>query len=104
MLTEKQPAARKSPAERLSGRTYKDYRRAFDQIISSAAEGRMTLEVLKDIGSNLLRFFRCSASWKNRKPCTPRPWAAARHPVRVGGKKAFTRQPISTPSSPFPAN
>jgi hypothetical protein len=62
MLTEKQPAARKSPAERLSGRTYKDYRRAFDQIISSAAEGRMTLEVLKDIGSNLLRFFRCSAA------------------------------------------
>jgi len=62
MLTEKQPAARKSPVERLSGRTYKDYRRAFDQIISSAAEGRMTLEVLKDISSNLLRFFRCSAA------------------------------------------
>jgi signal transduction histidine kinase len=62
MLTEKPPAARKSPVERLSGRTYKDYRRAFDQIISSAAEGRMTLEVLKDISSNLLRFFRCSAA------------------------------------------
>ena len=62
MLTEKPPAARKSPIERLSGRTYKDYRRAFDQIISSAAEGRMTLEVIKDISSNLLRFFRCRAA------------------------------------------
>ena len=62
MLTAKQPAARKRPAERLSGRTYKDYRRAFDRIISAAAEGRMTLEVLKDISSDLLLFFRCSAA------------------------------------------
>ena len=49
------------PIERLSARTYQDFRRLFDDIFSSAGEGRMTLEVLKGISETLLRFFRCRA-------------------------------------------
>ncbi len=51
--------ARDSPADPLTGRTYPDYRRVFDDIFSAAGEGRMTLEVIKEITSTLLRFFKC---------------------------------------------
>ena len=49
------------PIEPLSARTYQDFRRLFDDIFSSAGEGRMTLEVLKGTAATLLRFFRCRA-------------------------------------------
>jgi hypothetical protein len=59
------PSGRKTKAdgaaERLSDRTYPDFRQVFDEIYSSAGEGRMTLEVLKEISATLLRFFRCLA-------------------------------------------
>ena len=50
------------PVERLSARTYPEYRRLFDDTFSAAGEGRMTLEVLKDIAEKLLRFFSCRAA------------------------------------------
>lgn len=49
------------PVERLSARTYKDFRRLYNDIFSSAGEGRMTLEILKGVAATLLRFFRCRA-------------------------------------------
>lgn len=50
---------RDGPADPLTGRTCPDYRRVFDDIFSAAGEGRMTLEVIKEISSTLLRFFKC---------------------------------------------
>ena len=49
-------AGRASP---LSGKSYRDFRRVFDDIFSSSAEGRMTLDVLKEMCAILLRFFKC---------------------------------------------
>ena len=54
-------ANRRRPTERFSGRSYADYRRIFNQILASAGEGRITLEVLKGISRTLLQFFGCSA-------------------------------------------
>jgi two-component system NtrC family sensor kinase len=48
-------------ASPLSGKSYRDFRRVFDDIFSSSGEGRMTLEVLKEISATLLRFFKCTA-------------------------------------------
>ncbi|MFO7706987.1 MAG: ATP-binding protein [Desulfobacterales bacterium] len=45
--------------EPLSGKSYAGYRQLFDRIMASAAEGRMTLEVLKETTGTLLRFFGC---------------------------------------------
>jgi signal transduction histidine kinase len=59
------PKARKpkagGPVERIAARTYPEFRRLFDDIFSSAGEGRMPLDVLKEISATLLRFFRCRA-------------------------------------------
>lgn len=49
------------PLESTAARTYQDFRQLFDDIFSSAGEGRMSLEVLKGISAALLRFFRCRA-------------------------------------------
>jgi signal transduction histidine kinase len=46
---------------RFTGKSLVNYRRIFNQILSLAGEGRMTLAVLKDIVRILLRFFGCSA-------------------------------------------
>ncbi|MCU0559183.1 MAG: ATP-binding protein [Desulfobacterales bacterium] len=48
--------------EPLSAKSYAGYRRLFDRIMASAAEGRMTLEVLKEAAGTLLRFFECEAA------------------------------------------
>jgi signal transduction histidine kinase len=53
------PAGR---ANSLSAKTYRDFRRVFDDIFSSSGEGRMTLDVLKEISATLLRFFKCRAA------------------------------------------
>ncbi len=49
-------------AEPLSGKSYAGYRQLFDLIMTSAAEGRMTLEVLKEATGTLLRFFECEVA------------------------------------------
>jgi len=59
------PSKTLSPAGRassLSAKTYRDFRRVFDDIFSSSGEGRMTLDVLKEISATLLRFFKCRAA------------------------------------------
>ena len=48
--------------EPLSSKSYAGYRQLFDLIMTSAAEGRMTLEVLKEVTGTLLRFFECQAA------------------------------------------
>jgi signal transduction histidine kinase len=53
------PAGR---AGTLSAKTYRDFRRVFDDIFSSSGEGRMALDVLKEISAILLRFFKCRAA------------------------------------------
>ncbi len=62
MKTRPKPEARGGPGNPLAGKSYRDYRRVFDDIFSSSAEGRMTLEVLKEITAILLRFFKCHAA------------------------------------------
>jgi len=59
------PSKTLAPAGRagsLSAKTYRDFRRVFDDIFSSSGEGRMTLDVLKEISAILLRFFKCRAA------------------------------------------
>jgi two-component system, NtrC family, sensor kinase len=48
--------------EPLSGKSYAGYRQLFDRIMAAAAEGRMTLEVLKEVTGTLLRFFECEVA------------------------------------------
>lgn len=65
ILTSQMPNRRRSkadgPLECIAAKAYKDYRQLFDDIFSSAGEGRMSLEVLKGISATLLQFFRCRA-------------------------------------------
>ena len=61
MSPQPKPKTRGRRASLLSGKTYREFRRLFDDIFSSSAEGRMTLEVLKEISGSLLPFFKCSA-------------------------------------------
>ena len=65
ILTSQMPNRRRpkadGPLECIAAKAYKDYRQLFDDIFSSAGEGRMSLEVLKGISATLLQFFRCRA-------------------------------------------
>ena len=54
--------ARGGPTEFISGRFQRDYRRVLDEIFSLSGEGRLTLEVLKEISAALLRFFKGRAA------------------------------------------
>ena len=47
------------PIESLTGRSYRDFRQLFDRVFSSAGEGRMTLEILRELAGELQRFFAC---------------------------------------------
>jgi signal transduction histidine kinase len=47
------------PIESLTGRSYRDFRQLFDRVFSSAGEGRMTLEILRELAGGLQRFFAC---------------------------------------------
>ena len=62
MVSRPDTTARHGPADLISGRSHRDYRRVFDEIFSSSGEGRMTLDVLKEISAILLAFFRCHAA------------------------------------------
>ncbi len=62
MVSRPDTMARHGPADLISGRSHRDYRRVFDEIFSSSGEGRMTLDVLKEISAILLAFFRCHAA------------------------------------------
>jgi hypothetical protein len=86
------------PIEPLSARNYQDFRRLFDDIFSSAGEGRMTLEVLKGIEATLLRFFRCRAveivceekgKLLHAKALSDRPAAVSGWREKDGGPKTF---------------
>ncbi len=55
------PAAHDGRASLLSGNTYREFRRVFDDIFAASGEGRMTLDVLKETSETLLRFFNCAA-------------------------------------------
>ncbi len=60
-MSRHQPANRRRRTERFSGRSYAAYRRIFNQILASAGEGRITLEVLKEITQTHWQFFGCSS-------------------------------------------
>jgi signal transduction histidine kinase len=59
MASRQKTPRRGGPADPLAGRTYPDYRGVFNAIFSAAGEGRMTLEVIKEISATLQRFFKC---------------------------------------------
>lgn len=60
-MSRHQTSNRRRRTERFSGKSYAEYRRIFNQILASAGEGRITLEVLKEISETLLQFFGCGA-------------------------------------------
>jgi signal transduction histidine kinase len=62
MVPKPKTTARGGGANPLSGKSYRDFRRVFDEIFSFSGEGRMTLEVLKEISATLLRFFKCASA------------------------------------------
>ena len=57
MVSRTKTAARRGPADLISDRSHRYFRRVFDEIFSLSGEGRMTLDVLKEISATLLRFF-----------------------------------------------
>jgi signal transduction histidine kinase len=62
MTTRTAPTPIDGFVEPLSGKSYAGFRQAFDLIMASAAEGRMTLEVLKEVAGILLAFFECETA------------------------------------------
>jgi two-component system, NtrC family, sensor kinase len=98
MLTKPKPMARGSRTSLLSGKTYRDFRRIFDDIFSSSGEGRMTLEVLKETSATLLRFFKSSAVeivyeekrklWHAKALAGP-PWAVSGWKEKAARRSSF---------------
>lgn len=49
------------PIDTLSGRSYREFRQLFDRVFSSAGEGRVTIDILRELAGELRGFFGCRA-------------------------------------------
>jgi signal transduction histidine kinase len=49
------------PIDTLSGRSYREFRQLFDRVFSSAGEGRVTVDILRELADELRGFFGCRA-------------------------------------------
>jgi len=92
-----QTANRQRRTERFSGRSYAEYRRIFNRILASAGEGRITLEVLKEISGSLLQFFGCSAVeivFQEGRKVLHAKTVSGKPPATSGWKEKSVLQPV----------
>jgi signal transduction histidine kinase len=92
-----QTANRRRRTERFSGRSYAEYRRIFNRILASAGEGRITLEVLKEISGSLLQFFGCCAVeivFQEGRKVLHAKTVSGKPPATSGWKEKSALQPV----------
>lgn len=96
MVSPTKTSARKDPAAPVFDRSHRDFRHVFDEIFSLSGEGRMTLDVLKEISKTLLRFFKCRAAeivYEEKHKLWHAKSVAGRPPATSGWKEKAARRP-----------